>query len=219
MGTGMVAKNIAPRIAELGHDVTLATRNKEETLSRPGNGNNPSFGDWYKDHTNLKLANLSELGDADMYVNATNGKGTMDFLNAIGAEKLKGKTLIDITNPLDFSNGMPPTLFVCNDDSLGEQIQRAFPEVNVVKSLNTLTAPLMLNPEKLNSDSTVFVSGNSEEAKKQVRSLLEQAGWKNNHIIDLGDITTARGTEQWLALWVRLYGHLQTPMFNLAIVK
>ncbi|NTU64818.1 MAG: NADP oxidoreductase, partial [Chloroflexi bacterium] len=131
---------------------------------------------------------------------------------------LNGKTLIDISNPLDFSKGMPPTLFVKDSDSLAEQIQRAFPKVNVVKTLNTMTASVMVNPGQLaGGDHTVFVSGNDAGAKAQVAELLKGFGWRD--IIDVGDITTARGTEMLLPIWIRLMGALQTPFFNFKIVK
>jgi predicted dinucleotide-binding enzyme len=125
---------------------------------------------------------------------------------------------MDISNPLDFSRGMPPTLFVCNDDSLGEQIQREFPQTMVVKTLNTLTASLMVNPGLLaDGDHTVFVSGNDQAAKSQVSKwLAEWFGWK--HILDLGDITTARGVEMYLPLWLRLWGALGTGMLNIKVI-
>jgi predicted dinucleotide-binding enzyme len=126
--------------------------------------------------------------------------------------------LIDIANPLDFSKGMPPTLSVCNTDSLGEQIQRAFPQVKVVKTLNTMNANLMVNPALLSGDHDVFVSGNDPAAKAQVTNFLKQQfGWKS--VIDLGDITTARGVEMTLPIWLNLFGVLQTPLFNFKIVR
>ena len=151
-------------------------------------------------------------------VNATNGSAALEILHQAGADNLAGKALLDVTNPLDFSQGMPPTLFVKDSDSLAEQIQRTFPETHVVKSLNTLTAHLMVNPRALADGAhTVFVSGNDSAAKTQVTTLLESFGWQD--IIDLGDISTARGTEMWLPIWLRLWGALQTPSFNLKIVR
>jgi predicted dinucleotide-binding enzyme len=151
--------------------------------------------------------------------NATNGGGSLEALALAGEMNLNGKVLIDVANPLDFSRGMPPTLFVCNTDSLGEQIQRAFPEVKVVKSLNTVTASLMVNPRQLaDGDHHIFVCGNDTEAKRQVVELLTSwFGWK--HIIDLGDISTARGTEMYLPFWLRLWGALGTGLLNVNVVK
>ena len=150
-------------------------------------------------------------------VNATSGQATLAVLALAGAETLAGKTLLDISNPLDFSAGMPPTLFVKDDDSLAEQVQRAFPETRVVKSLNTLTADLMVHPETLPEASTVFVSGNDADAKAQVTDLLTQLGHRD--VIDLGDISTARGTEMYLPLWLRLWGALGSATFNVKIVR
>jgi 8-hydroxy-5-deazaflavin:NADPH oxidoreductase len=126
--------------------------------------------------------------------------------------------LVDIANPLDFSKGMPPTLFVSNDDSLGERIQRAFPELKVVKALNTMSCTVMVNPALLPGEHATFVSGNDAGAKAQVKQILTEGfGWKQ--VVDLGDITTARGTESFLPLWIRLWGALRTADFNVQIVK
>lgn len=134
------------------------------------------------------------------------------------ADALADKILIDISNPLDFSKGMPPSLSVANTDSLGEQIQRALPRTKVVKTLNTMTAPLMVEPHLVaGGDHTMMSCGNDADAKAAVTKLLAQLGWRD--VIDLGDITNARGLEMWLPLWVRLYGALKTPMFGLKIAR
>ena len=152
-------------------------------------------------------------------MNATNGKGAIEALNAAGEQNLAGKLLIDISNPLDFSKGMPPSLTICNTDSLGEQIQRAFPETKVVKTLNTVNAYLMVEPGMLaGGNHTMFVCGNDAGAKATVASLLQEGlGWQD--VIDLGDITMSRGTEMYLPLWARLYGALQNPMFTIKVVR
>ncbi len=142
----------------------------------------------------------------------------MDALKLAGATNLNGKVLLDIANPLDFSKGMPPTLSVCNTDSLGEQIQRTFPDVKVVETLNTMNCKIMVNPSLVPGEHDAFVSGNDRAAKAKVTKILKGwFGWKS--VIDLGDITAARGTEQILALWVRLMGTLGTANFNFKIVK
>lgn len=132
------------------------------------------------------------------------GSGSIDALNAVGKEKLNGKIILDIANPLDFSQGMPPSLLICNTDSLGEKIQREFPESKVVKGLNTMNCYLMMSPSLVPGDHNVFISGNDDEAKKEVESLLISIGWKKSNIIDLGDISTTRGTEMLLPIWLRL---------------
>jgi predicted dinucleotide-binding enzyme len=154
----------------------------------------------------------------DLVVNATSGSGALPAQELAGRANLAGKTLLDISNPLDFSKGMPPTLTISNTDSLGELIQRSFPDIRVVKSLNTVTASLLVNPGLLPEDTHIFLNGNDAGAKDEVRSMLRSFGWKDHCIIDMGDISTARGTEQILPIWVRLWGALQTPMFNFRIV-
>lgn len=144
-------------------------------------------------------------------------KGVAD--HEAGEANLAGKVLLDISNPLDFSRGMPPSLTVANTDSLGEQIQRALPKTRVVKSLNTVNAFLMVDPGLLaGGEHTMFVSGNDAGAKAEVTRLLKDGfGWKD--VVDLGDLTNARATEMYVVLWARLYGALQNPMFNVKLVR
>ena len=221
LGTGVVGKTIAVRLDGLGHDVIVGTRNPEETLSRtdPDQYGNPPFDAWQEEHPEVRLGTFAEAAaHGDMVVNATAGAVSLEALEQAGEDNLNGKILIDIANPLDFSKGMPPTLLVSNTDSLGEQIQRRFPEAKVVKTLHTMNAYLMVDPAQLAAtDHTVFVSGDDAEAKARVSELLRSFGWSD--IIDLGDITTARGTEMVLPIWVRLFGVLQKPIYNFKIVR
>jgi 8-hydroxy-5-deazaflavin:NADPH oxidoreductase len=221
LGTGVVGKTIAVRLDGLGHDVIVGTRNPEETLSRtdPDQYGNPPFGAWQEEHPEVRLGTFAEAAaHGDMVVNATAGAVSLEALEQAGEDNLNGKILIDIANPLDFSKGMPPTLLVSNIDSLGEQIQRRFPEAKVVKTLHTMNAYLMVDPAQLAAtDHTVFVSGDDAEAKARVSELLRSFGWSD--IIDLGDITTARGTEMVLPIWVRLFGVFQKPIYNFKIVR
>ena len=221
LGTGMVGQALAGRLAELGHEVTVGTRDVAATLARttPDGMGNPPYAAWATDHPQVRLAPFADAAaDAELLVNATSGGVSIAALQAAGTENLAGKILIDIANPLDFSAGFPPTLFVKDTDSLGEQIQAAFPQLRVVKALNTLTAALMVNPKALaEGHHSVFVSGNDAEAKKTVTGILESFG--HTDVIDLGDITTARGTEMLLPVWLRLMGALDTPMFNFKIVR
>jgi predicted dinucleotide-binding enzyme len=124
-----------------------------------------------------------------------------------------------LANPLDFSQGFPPSLTVCNTDSLAEQIQRAHPNIRVVKTLNTMTASVMVNPSLVPGEHNVFLSGNDADAKATASEVLGWFGWKSANIIDVGDITTARGTEMLLPIWVRLYGALGNPNFNFHIAR
>jgi predicted dinucleotide-binding enzyme len=179
----------------------------------------PPLSEWHAQHPVIHLGTYREAASfGDMIINATHGDGSIQALEMGGKELLAGKVLLDVANPLDFSRGMPPALSVCNTDSLGEQIQRAFPEVKVVKGLNTMNCFLMVNPAALPEDHHVFICGNDAGAKAEVKDLLTSFGWKAKTILDLGDISNARGTEQLLPIWVRLYGTLKTGMFNFRIV-
>jgi predicted dinucleotide-binding enzyme len=222
LGTGVAGETLAGKIAELGHEVMVGTRDVEAAVARtePGMAGGQPFSEWVSQHSDVKVGTFAEAAaHGEVLFNATNGQGSIPALEMAGAENLSGKILIDVSNPLDFSKGMPPTLFVANTDSLAEQIQRAFPEARVVKSLNTLNARLMVDPSQAGGgDHTVFVSGDDQSAKDEViRILREWFGWR--HIIDLGDITTARGPEMYLALWLRLWGALQSNMFTIKVVS
>ena len=221
LGTGVVGRTIAAQLDGMGHEVTVGTRDPEETASRaePDTYGNLPFSVWQEEHLEVRLATFSEAAaHGEMVVNATSGTVSLQVLELAGESNLNGKILIDVANPLDFSQGMPPTLLVSNTDSLGEQIQGRFPEVKVVKTLNTMNAYLMVDPTQLaGADHTVFVSGDDAEAKAKVIELLRSFGWTD--IIALGDITTARGTEMLLPIWLRLFGALQKPVFNFKIVR
>jgi predicted dinucleotide-binding enzyme len=200
----------------------IGTRDVNATLERAtpdAQGTSP-FRDWQQHHPQVQLgAFRTAAAHGAVIINATGGASSIDALTLAGAETLNGKIIIDVANPLDFSQGMPPSLFVSNTDSLAERIQRAFPETRVVKTLNTMRANLMIDPQQLaGGDHTVFVSGNDTDAKAQVTTWLKDwFGWSD--VIDLSDITTARGTEMLLPIWLRLWGALQTPQFNFKVVR
>lgn len=221
-GTGMVGQMIAADLTAKSQDVMIGTRNVAKTLARtePDAMGNPPFGAWHAKNPKVKLGSFAEAAAfGEVIFHATAGTASLEALHLAGEANLNGKILIDITNPLDFSKGMPPSLFISNTDSLGEQIQRAFPGVRVVKTLNSVNAYLMVNPQQLaGGDHTMFVSGNDAEAKAKVIEYLKTwFGWKD--LIDLGDISTARGTEMALPLWARIWGAIQTPMFAFKIVR
>jgi predicted dinucleotide-binding enzyme len=221
LGTGPVGQAIAAKLAELGHGVLVGTRDPKATLARtdPDIFGNPPFKVWRENHPEIEFGTHAQAAaHGELVVNATTGAGSIEALRAAEDKNLAGKILIDIANPLDFSKGMPPSLTVCNTDSLGEQIQRAFPDVKVVKALNTMNAYLMVGPQQLaGGEHTSFVSGNDAAAKERVTELLRSFGWKD--IVDLGDITTARGTEMFLPLWARMYMSLGNPMFSIKVVR
>jgi hypothetical protein len=214
LGTGGVGQTIAAKLSSLGHSVTLGTRDAAATLSRE------EFSSWHVQNSSVKIGSFAEAAaHGEIIVNALSGQAVLETLKAVGEANLSGKILIDISNPLDFSKGMPPSLFVGNTDSLGEQIQRAFPGVKVVKTLNTVTAHLMVNPVALaDGDHHLFMSGDDADAKATVIGYLrEWFGWKN--IVDLGGINTARATEAVLHVWIQLWGKLGTAHFNFKIVQ
>ncbi len=221
LGTGTVGRTIAAKLDELGHEVCIGTRNPGATMGRtePDPPGPQSFAGWAGEHPCITVASLADAAaGADTVVNATNGAGSVEALELAGEQNLAGKVVVDVANPLDFTRGMPPTLLVSDTDSLGEQIQSRFPEAKVVKTLNTMNAHLMVDPRQLaDGNHTVFVSGNDADAKTEVTVLLRSLGWSD--IIDLGDITTARGTEMYLPLWLRLWGATQAPMFNVKVVR
>lgn len=209
LGTGMVGQALATKLVTLGHEVTMGARNA---------GNEKAVA-WAKHHgtkastgTFADAANFGELN-----IVCTKGDGTVEAVKSAAAQ-LAGKTLIDVTNPLAITKGQPPTLFVSNNDSLGEHVQRAVPQAKVVKALNTVNASVMVEPMGLaNGEHDLLLCGNDAGAKEEAKTLLRTFGWR--HFVDLGDITQARGQEAWLLLWVRLWGAYQTPTFNLRLVR
>ena len=212
LGTGMVGNALATKLVQLGHQVMMGSRTATSTAGQEwlrsvgGKGQIGTFAD---------TAAFGEI-----ILDCTNGANSIEALHQAGAANLRGKVLIQVGNPLDFSKGVPPTLTVCNTDSLGEQTQREFPEAHVVKALNTVNCEVMINPSRVTGDHELFICGNDAGAKTQVtRWLSEWFGWKPESIIDLGDISNSRGTEMFLALWVRLWGKLGTPHFNIHIAR
>jgi predicted dinucleotide-binding enzyme len=206
----MVGQTVGTKLVSLGHEVRMGSRQagNEKALAwaaeAGGNAGEGSFRD--------------AAGFGELIVNCTAGVASLDALGAADQENLRGKVLIDAANPLDFSRGVPPTLAFCNEESLGERIQAAFPEARVVKALNTMNCQVMVDPARVPGDHVVFVSGDDEGAKREVAGLLESFGWPPDRIVDLGDITAARATEMYLPLWLRLYGKLETGDFNIGVL-
>ncbi len=210
LGTGMVGETLGSKLIQLGHEVIMGSRSK----------NNDKASAWVQ--KSGALASQGSFADAaaagELVLNCTLGSASIEALTQAGEDNLAGKILWDLSNPLDFSKGMPPSLFVSNTDSLGEQIQRAFPRTRVIKTLNTINCNLMVDAASLPGDHTLFLCGNDAEAKITSRDLISTwFGWRD--IIDLGDITASRATESYLHLWLRLWGALKTPQFNLHIVR
>lgn len=210
LGTGMVGQTIGSKLVQQGNRVMMGSRSSanEKALAWVQQaGENASTG---------KFDEAASFGE--IIFNCTQGGASIQALELAGEANLNGKIIIDVSNPLDFSKGMPPFLSVSNTDSLGEQIQKRFSESKVVKTLNTVNCKLMVDATSLPGEHDLFISGNDGVAKENVKNWLKTwFGWES--VIDLGDITTARGTEQYLPLWVRLFGAFGHANFNVKIVK
>lgn len=222
LGSGVVGRTLAAKLAALGNEVVIGTRDPAQLMARaePGPMGLAPFAAWQAEHPAVAVATFADAATgAEIVINATSGSASLDALRAAGADDLRGRILIDISNPLDFSAGFPPTLLVCNTDSLGESIQREFPDTRVVKTLNTVGADVMVDPSAIGGgDHDAFISGDDAAAKETVSGLLRAwFGWRR--VVDVGDITTARGTEMYLALWTRLFGTMGTSSFNVRVVN
>lgn len=209
-GTGMVGNAIGTKLISLSHTVKMGSRsatNEKAAAWVASAGNGASQG---------SFADAAAFGE--IIFNCTNGMGALPALQQAGADNLKGKLIIDITNPLDFSKGMPPSLSVCNTDSLAEQLQREFPEARIVKSLNTVNCNIMVNPALVTDDHDMMLCGNDPAAKATVKDILMNwFGWKTVH--DLGDLSGARAMEMYLPMWLRFMMTTGTPNFNIRLVK
>jgi predicted dinucleotide-binding enzyme len=208
LGSGVTAQTLGSKLVQQGHEVMLGSREEAK----------PSSVAWAKDAGQQALygtfRNAAQFGE--VILNCTLGMASMEALEMAGAENLKGKILIDTANPIDRSTGVWK-LTVDNTDSLGEQIQRAFPDTKVVKTLNTVNANVMADPAKLLEMTDIFVSGNDLDAKAKVIGYLRDwFGWR--HVIDLGDITTARGVEMYVLLWHYIRNTVPSQRFNIKVV-
>jgi len=209
LGTGVVGQTIGGKLVALGHEVKLGSRT----------ATNEKAAKWVAQHgASASQGTFAEAASfGEMVFNCTSGTVSLDALRSAGSANLARKVLVDVANPLDFSHGMPPTLSVCNSDSLGEQIQREFPDAKVVKTLNTMNTGVMVSPSSVPGDHDVFLCGNDADAKSRVSELLRAFGWRT--IVDLGDISAARGVEMLLPIWLRLMGTFKTATFNFHIAR
>jgi predicted dinucleotide-binding enzyme len=211
LGTGMVGSTVGAKLVQLGYEVKMGSRtpgNEKAAAWTKSQGASASHG---------TFDDAAKFGEIVLL--CTKGDATMEALKLVKPESLKGKTVIDISNPLDFSKGMPPTLVqqFTNTNSLAEEVQKALPGANVVKSLNIVNCEVMVNPKKSGGDPTMFVAGNSAPAKEEVKGILKQFGWSD--VIDLGDITGARGMEMILPIWLRTWGATQNGHFGFKVVR
>ncbi len=211
LGTGVVGRTLGTKLVSLGHAVTMGSRsesNKAAAAWAKAAGKGAATG---------TFAAAAKAGE--VVLNCTSGQHALEAVALAGSDNLNGKILVDVSNPLDFSHGMPPTLTVCNTDSLAEQIQRAFPGIRVVKALNTVNSAVMVDPSLVPGEHELFLCGNERAAKAKVAELLGELGWTRDRLVDLGDITAARATEMLLPFWARAmtkFGHANFN-FHLAV--
>jgi predicted dinucleotide-binding enzyme len=213
LGTGMVGNALGTKLVQKGHEVTIGSRNaKNESAQKWAS----SLGERAHNATFRDAAGFGEV-----VISCTGGMHSMEALQSVGVEPLQNKILIDVSNPLQQDKAGSMILGFCNTDSLGERIQRAFPQTRVVKALNTVNCDVMVDPSRVPGDHNLFICGNDATAKKEVaKHLNEWFGWKIDNIIDLGGITAARGTEMMMSLWMRLFqGVIGHPHFNWQIVR
>jgi hypothetical protein len=210
LGTGMVGQAIGSKLVELGHEVRMGSRSA---------GGEKASG-WVAEAGGSASEGTFEdaAAFAELVFNCTNGQGTLAALEQAGGDNLAGKVLVEVANPLDFSTG-ELRLSVCNDDSLGEQVQAAHPDAKVVKALNTMNCLVMVDPTLVSGDHVAFIAGEDDDAKAQVRSLLGDFGWPGERVVDLGGISAARGLEMWLPLWLNLMKAQGTANFNIALCR
>ncbi|WP_405014392.1 NADPH-dependent F420 reductase [Kitasatospora sp. NBC_01539] len=209
IGTGTVGRTLATKLVAVGHEVTLGSRTRD----------NPAALSWAEQAGPQGHAGTFEEAAAfgEVIVNATGGTVSLQALRLAGADNLAGKVVVDVSNPLVFSATGDVSLSPVNTDSIGEQIQREFPEARVVKALNTLSAPLMVDPGRVPGPHQLFVAGDDHGAKTLVRGVLEQFGWASADVLDLGGIDAARGTEMLMPFWLKLMGHYGHTDFNYSI--
>src|SRR3990172_2997070 len=190
LGSGDVGRSLGAGFASKGHDVVIGT----------GHPDKPELAEWRK--MAGKRGSVGTFANAaahgEVLLVCTKGEATEAVLGLAGAKNFDGKVVIDVTNPLDFSKGMPPGLFVGTTDSLGERIQRKLPKAKVVKAFNIVSNATMVNPKMKEGTPDMLICGNDADAKRAVGGLLKEFGW--GEPIDLGGIDGARWLEAWVPL-------------------
>ncbi len=222
LGTGMVGQGLALALQAQGHEVMVGTRDVAASLAntQPSAYGMPSFGVWHKDHASIRVATFADAAQfGELLINASNGGVSLQVLALAKLDTVGNKVLVDVANDLDASKGMPPISRSSDiaGAGLAEKIQAAYPQLRVVKTLNTMNVQIMVNPALVPGDSTVFMSGNDAQAKKTVQGILQSLGWKD--ILDLGDISSSRAVEMLLPVWLRTMGVVGHAAFNFKIVR
>ncbi len=203
LGTGSVGRTLAGAFASAGHDVVLGTRDPSSGSAAEWAGASARFAD--------------AVAGADVVVLALSGAATLEVVR--GLDLPAGTLVVDVTNPLDFSAGFPPRLFTEPGTSLAEQVQAALPDARVVKALNTVSAPVMVEPGRLPGEHSLPIAGDDDEAKAQVRALLAELGWPADAVVDLGGLAAARATEAYVLFWVALFQATGSPDVSIRVVS
>jgi len=218
IGTGVVGQTLGSKLLALGHDVALGTRDPNKLDDKKMFG--ATLREWKAQTEGRgKVVTFKEAAaHGELLINATSGEVSLEALRLAGADKVGGKVLVDVATELDHSKGMPPAVLASQERCLAEKLQAAFPNLKVVKSLNTVNAFVMVDPKAVGGgDHTVFVSGNDAAAKGQVTALLKGFGWTD--VLDLGDVSTARGPEMYMAMWIRLWKATGSGQLNIKVVR
>ena len=217
IGSGVVAQTLGTKLVELGHDVVLGTRDPQKLDEKKNMAG--TLNEWLAAVKNkAKVVTFKEAAaHGELLINATHGQISVEALKMAEADKVGPKVLIDTANELDFSGKGFPVL-ASGARSVALNLQNAFPNLKVVKSLNTITAPLMVNPKALKGgDHTIFMAGNDSGAKTKVGELLKSFGWTD--ILDLGDIQAAHGPEMMMGMWLVLYMSMKNGMIGVKIQR
>ena len=202
----------------MGHDVVLGTRDPKKLDEKKNMA--ATLNEWLiATQGKTRVAAFKEAAaHGEILISCTHGQISVEALKLAEADKVGSKILIDTANELDASQGMPPRVLAGQDRSVSENIQKTFPNLKVVKSLNTINCKVMVNPKAVHDgDHTIFVSGNDAEAKAKVTDLLKSFGWSD--VLDLGDLSSARGPEMYMALWLRLWGATKSGMINIKVQR
>jgi hypothetical protein len=207
----MVGHTLATKLLTLGHDVRMGARepgNEKAARWAASAGGRAGHG---------TFAEVATWGDRVIF--AVNGAQIEAVAAAVGNAAVAGKTVIDVTNPLDMSHGMPPVLVprLSNTTSAGEALQAALPGAKVVKTLNTMNHEIMVDPRRIPGAHDVFLCGDHDDAKSDVREMLAEFGWHDP--IDLGPLAAARGTEGLMHFWLRMWAANGSAAFNYRIVR
>lgn len=203
-GTGMVGRTLAERLITDGHEVMIGTRNIENTLAntKPDVIGTPPYKEWQEKNEIIKLGTFADAAKfGEVIFISTFGDVTIKAIDLAGKENLADKIIVDTTNPLDLSHGIPPGFSGTVGNSLGQQIQNHLPNSKVVKAFNTLSMHIVVNPKRQDGDPILMIAGNDQDAKAKAEEIAKIWGWKDS--IDLGDIGEVFYMEAFALLWIR----------------